>query len=66
MVDPRFVWHYLCARFNLNRERDDRGVITTEFAVLAFLVVAGAILVAGIVITSAQNNANSIPTPKAP
>ena len=55
------VWQYLCARFKVDPHRDDRGVITTEFAVLVFLVVAGAIVVVGIVMNAAKNNANNVP-----
>jgi hypothetical protein len=65
MFDPLAVWQYLCAYFDVDphRCRDDRGVITTEFAVLVFIVVAGAIVVAGIVVAAAKNNASSVPTP---
>ena len=55
------VWQYLCARFKVDRPRDDRGVITTEFAVLTFLVVAGAIAVVAILMATARNNAENVP-----
>lgn len=61
MIDPQLVWQYLFARFGVDPRRDDRGVVTTEFAVLAFLVVTGAIVVAGIIMATAKRHADSIP-----
>jgi hypothetical protein len=66
MADPLLVWHYLRIRLGLDQRREDRGVITTEFAVLTFLVVAGAIAVVAIIVAAATNNAENIPTPSAP
>lgn len=66
MADPLLVWHYLRVRLGLDQRREDRGVITTEFAVLTFLVVAGAIAVVAIIVAAATNNAENIPTPSAP
>lgn len=62
MLYAQFLWQYLSARFDIDARRDDRGVLTTEFAVIAFLVVAGAIAIVGIVLTVARNNANNIPS----
>lgn len=55
------IWQYLRARWELESCRDDRGVITTEFAVLTFLVVAGAIAVVAILMATARNNAENVP-----
>jgi hypothetical protein len=68
MFDPLAVWQYLCAYFNIDPDwrRDDRGVVTTDFAVLVFIVVSGAIIVAGIVMAAAKDNASSVPTPSGP
>lgn len=62
MVDPVAVWQYLRARFDVSR-RNDRGVITTEFAVVVFLVVAGAIVVVGILMNAAKDNADNVEVP---
>jgi len=62
MSSLTFVWNYLRARFDLEG-RGDRGVITTEMAVVIFLLVAGAIAVVGILITAATNNAENVPVP---
>lgn len=62
MSSLTFVWNYLRARFDLD-VRGDRGVITTEMAVVIFLLVAGAIAVVGILITAATNNAENVPVP---
>jgi hypothetical protein len=59
------IWNYLRARANLE-SRGDRGVITAEMAVVIFLLVAGAIVVAGILITAATNNAENVPVPSSP
>jgi hypothetical protein len=61
MFDPRFVWQYLCARFNIDRNAArDAGALSAEMAVLVFVVVAGALTVATIIMNFAQNKANSI------
>lgn len=65
MINPMAVWQYLCARFNLNR-RGDEGLVTTEVAVVVFLLVAGAILVVGILMAAAEGNANNVPVPEGP
>jgi uncharacterized Tic20 family protein len=62
MFNPIMVWEYLRARLNRDARQDD-GVITTEMAVVVFLVVAGAITVVGILVAAATNNAESVPTP---
>jgi hypothetical protein len=56
---------YLAARLRLGSRRDD-GLTTTELAVLTFLLVAGAIVVGGIIFQAAKKNANAIPEPSAP
>lgn len=63
-------WLRLCADYTLARlgidHRDERGLTTTEVAVITFLLVGAAIVVMGIIFTAAQNNANNIPDPQAP
>lgn len=61
MIDPLIIWQYLQARLHLDRR--DAGVITTEMAVAVFLVIAGAIVVIGILMAAAEDNANNVPTP---
>jgi hypothetical protein len=56
------VWTYMRARADLDGRRDD-GLITTEMAVVIFLLVAGAITIVGILITAATNNAENVPVP---
>ena len=46
--------------------RRDRGLTTTEVAVITFLLVGAAIVVMGIIYTAATNNANNIPDPETP
>jgi hypothetical protein len=62
MFNPTIVWDYLRARLDLDGRRDD-GVLTTEMAVVIFLVVAGAIAVVGILMAAATNNAENVPVP---
>ena len=45
---------------------DERGLTTTEVAVITFLLVGAAIVVMGIVYAAAKGNANNIPTPAHP
>lgn len=45
---------------------NEDGLTTTEMAVVTFLLVGGAIVVTGIVVTAATNNANNIPVPVNP
>jgi hypothetical protein len=61
----RLAWHYALARLRID-PRDERGLTTTEIAVITFLLVGAAIVVMGIIYTAAQNNANNIPDPQAP
>jgi hypothetical protein len=61
----RLVWDYALARFGINLD-DERGLTTTEVAVITFLLVGAAIVVGGIIFTAAKNNANNIPEPTAP
>ncbi len=63
-------WLRLCSDYMLARlhidHRDDRGLTTTEVAVITFLLVGAAIVVMGIIYTAATNNANNIPDPELP
>lgn len=61
----RAAWNYTLARLDID-PHDDRGLTTTEVAVITFLLVGAAIVVMGIIYTAAQNNANNIPDPQAP
>jgi hypothetical protein len=65
MPDPRLVFDYLCTRFSIDRS-DDRGMTTTEVAVITFLLVGAAIVVMGVIYAAAKGNADNIPTPSAP
>ena len=69
MTDPRLLLAYLLARTGIAadvRRRHERGMTTTEVAVITFLLVGAAIVVLGIIYAAAQNNAENIPTPEAP
>ncbi len=61
----RLAWDYALARLSID-PRDERGLTTTEIAVVTFLLVGAAIVVMGIIFAAAQNNANNIPDPQAP
>lgn len=61
----RIVWDYALARLHID-PRDERGLTTTEIAVVTFLLVGAAIVVMGIIFAAARNNANNIPDPQAP
>jgi hypothetical protein len=61
----RLAWDYALARLRID-PKDERGLTTTEIAVITFLLVGAAIVVMGIIYTAAQNNANNIPDPQAP
>ena len=61
----RLAWDYALARLSID-PRDERGLTTTEIAVVTFLLVGAAIVVMGIIFAAAQNNANNIPDPRAP
>lgn len=65
MPDPTLVFAYLCARLGINPD-DERGMTTTEVAVITFLLVGAAIVVMGIIYTAAKGNADNIPTPAQP
>lgn len=65
MINPTAVWQYVCARLDPGR-RQDGGLVTTEVAVIVFLLVAGAILVVGILMAAAEGNANNVPVPEGP
>ena len=67
MPDPTLVFDYLCARFDVDIDlSDERGMTTTEVAVITFLLVGAAIVVLGIIYTAAKGNADNIPTPEQP
>ena len=59
------AWGYALARLRID-PRDERGLTTTEIAVITFLLVGAAIVVMGIIVAAAENNANNIPDPQAP
>lgn len=61
----RFAWSFVLNRLGIN-PHDDRGLTTTEIAVVTFLLVGAAIVVLGIIFVAAENNANNIPDPQAP
>ena len=63
--DPRLLVTYCCARLGID-PRDERGLTTTEVAVITFLLVGAAIVVMGIVYAAAKGNADNIPTPAQP
>ena len=64
---PNFslIFDYLCARCGID-PTDERGMTTTEVAVITFLLVGAAIVVMGIIYAAAKNNAETIPTPATP
>jgi hypothetical protein len=61
----RLYTDYTLARLGIVRD-DERGLTTTEIAVVTFLLVGAAIVVMGIIFTAAKNNANNIPDPQTP
>ena len=61
----QFMWSYTLAKLGIH-PRDERGLTTTEIAVVTFLLVGAAIVVMGIIFAAAKNNANNIPDPAAP
>lgn len=65
MPDPALLFDYLCARLGID-PRDERGMTTTEVAVVTFLLVGMAIVVLGVIYTAAKGNADNIPTPQQP
>ena len=67
MPDPTLVFDYLCARFGIDIDlSDERGMTTTEVAVVTFQLVGAAIVVLGIIYTAAKGNADNITTPEQP
>jgi hypothetical protein len=69
LVDTvHFVAYYLAQRAGptSGRFKGDRGLTTTEIAVLTFLLVGGALVVAAIIYQAAKTNAENIPVPEAP
>lgn len=65
MPDPSLVFAYLCVRLGIEPD-DERGMTTTEVAVITFLLVGAAIVVMGIIYTAAKGNADNIPAPEQP
>lgn len=63
--DPFLVVQYCLARLRLDPD-DERGMGTTEVAVITFLLVGAAIVVMGVIYNAAKGNANSIPVPEQP
>ena len=63
--NPRLLFEYCCARLGIDW-KDERGMTTTEVAVITFLLVAAAIVVLGIIYNAAKGNADNIPTPEQP
>ena len=63
--DLRFLVLYCCSRLGIDA-RDERGMTTTEVAVITFLLVGAAVVVLGIIYAAAKSNADSIPTPNQP
>ena len=67
MPDISLILDYLSARFDIDIDTsDERGMTTTEVAVVTFLLVGAAIVVMGIIYTAAKGNADNIPTPERP
>lgn len=62
---PRLLFAYCCARLGIDAG-DERGMTTTEIAVITFLLVGAAIVVLGIIYNAAKGNADNIPTPAKP
>ncbi len=65
MPDLSLLFDYLCARIGID-PHDEKGMTTTEVAVVTFLLVGMAIVVLGVIYNAAKSNANNIPTPKQP
>ena len=63
--DVRRLFAYCCSRLGIDT-RDERGLTTTEVAVVTFLLVGAAIVVLGIIYAAAKGNADNIPTPETP
>lgn len=65
LPDPTLLLQYMCARLGLAPD-DERGMTTTEVAVITFLLVGAAIVVLGIIYSAAKGSAENIPTPQQP
>jgi hypothetical protein len=63
--DPSLIFDYLCARLGIDPD-DDRGMTTTEVAVITFLLVGAALVVLGVIYNAAKGNADKIPNPQQP
>lgn len=64
-IDPRVILSYCHTRVACAR-CDERGMTTTEVAVITFLLVGAAIVVLGIIYAAAKGNADNIPVPDQP
>ena len=65
-IDPRVILSYCLRPRRLASTRDERGMTTTEVAVITFLLVGAAIVVLGIIYAAAKGNADNIPIPDQP
>lgn len=63
--DLSLIVAYCCARLGIDPD-DERGMTTTEVAVITFLLVGAAIVVMGIIYVAAKGNADNIPNPQTP
>ena len=61
----RATWSWIWARFGPRPDREE-GLTTTEVAVLTFMLVGAAIVVAGIIYQAAKTSAERIPDPGVP
>lgn len=61
MSDLDLMYRYLRARLRLPANNED-GVVSTETAVITFLLVAAAFIVLAIIATAAEDSARNIPT----
>lgn len=65
MSQLQLIYRYLCARLGVD-PKSERGMISTEAAVVTFLLVGAAIVVLGLIYNAAKGNANNIPQPQQP
>ena len=65
MPDPALLFTYLCARLRIDPS-DERGMTTTEVAVVTFLLFFFNDTAPTEIYTAAKGNADNIPTPEQP